>query len=76
MIKYKRQFEVYRIKYGFVHVLGTPKELMEFERSKFVFLFDFDGTLIISDDIFLYLKLYWKSTTLPIHDIFKKFIQV
>lgn len=77
MIKQEKKFEAIGLNSDFVHVLGTPKQLMEFKKSRFAFLFDLDGTLIISDDIYFNI---WKSILKEYNiyltfDIFKNFIQ-
>ena len=59
-----------------VFSLGTPKELEYYKNNTFAFLFDLDGTLVITDDIYF---LVWESIlkryNLILTDvIFKKYI--
>jgi len=60
-----------------VFSLGTPKDVEDFEKNKIAFLFDLDGTLVLTDDIYFnvwfdILKEYNFNLT---KDIFKKYIQ-
>ena len=60
-----------------VFSLGTPKDVEYFEKNKFAFLFDLDGTIVLTDDIYFnvwfdILKEYNFNLT---KDIFKKYIQ-
>lgn len=60
-----------------VFSLGTPKELTNYMEKTHAFLFDLDGTLVISDEIYLDV---WKNIVKEYHiemtmDIFKRYIQ-
>jgi HAD superfamily hydrolase (TIGR01509 family) len=60
-----------------VFSVGTPIELTNYLNSSYAYLFDLDGTLVITDNIYFevwshILKLYGGTLT---HDIFKKYIQ-
>ena len=77
MIQEKKIFEGIELTKDFVHILGTPKQVTEFIESRFAFLFDLDGTLIISDSIYFsvwtqILKNYKVTLT---EEIFKTCIQ-
>ena len=77
MIKSNKQFIGIEINDKNVFSLGTPKELDNFIKNAHFFLFDMDGTLIITDDIYYevwtnILKIYNIDLT---HEIFKKYIQ-
>jgi HAD superfamily hydrolase (TIGR01509 family) len=60
-----------------VFSLGTPKELKNYMENTHAFLFDLDGTLVISDEIYLGV---WKNIVKEYNiemtmDIFKRYIQ-
>ena len=57
MIKY-HDFYGYELEENTVFSLGTPRELQEFIDYSYVFLFDLDGTIVNTDNI--YLKV-WKE---------------
>jgi HAD superfamily hydrolase (TIGR01509 family) len=57
--------------------LGTPKELEYYKKGTFAFLFDLDGTLVLTDEIYFFiwetiLKRYNLNMTT---DIFKRYIE-
>lgn len=71
------KFKGYELDASKVFSLGTPKELTNYMENTHAFLFDLDGTLVISDEI--YLKV-WKNIVKEYHiemtmDIFKQYIQ-
>jgi beta-phosphoglucomutase-like phosphatase (HAD superfamily)/choline kinase len=77
MLKDKLPFSGKELNKNHVFSVGTPKELNEYFNKTHAFLFDLDGTLVISDDIYLevwrnILKDYNIDITM---DIFKKYIQ-
>lgn len=77
MIKNNERFCGIELNPDFVHVLGTPIQVTNFINKTHVFLFDLDGTLITSDEI--YYKI-WGDILIKykIHitkDIFNSYIQ-
>jgi HAD superfamily hydrolase (TIGR01509 family) len=60
-----------------VFSLGTPKELEYYKNNIFAFLFDLDGTLVITDDIYFLVweKILKRYNLILTNDIFKKYIQ-
>jgi len=58
MISDNKYFKAIKLKNEFVFNLGTPLQLNNFINKTFIFLFDLDGTLIITDDIYYDV---WKS---------------
>lgn len=66
----------YELNSSQVFSLGTPSELLDFEKKTYVFLLDLDGTLVITDHI--YLKV-WKQILIKYNisidaDFFMKYI--
>ena len=62
---------------GTVFSVGTPNELTKYLETTHAYLFDLDGTLVITDDIYFevwghILKMYGGDLT---HELFKKYIQ-
>jgi HAD superfamily hydrolase (TIGR01509 family) len=77
MIKNNIRFKGYELNQNNVFSLGTPKELEEYINKTYAFLFDLDGTLVITDDIYFEI---WKSilnnfNIVLTNDIFTNFIQ-
>jgi HAD superfamily hydrolase (TIGR01509 family) len=71
------KFKGHELEASRVISLGTPKELTNYTEKTHAFLFDLDGTLVISDEIYLDV---WKNIVEKYHiemtmDIFKKYIQ-
>lgn len=52
MIKNNEYFIGFELKEEFVNVLGTPNQVNDFIKKTNIFLFDLDGTLIITDEIY------------------------
>jgi HAD superfamily hydrolase (TIGR01509 family) len=52
MIKNNYVFKGYELNENFVFSLGTPIAVKEFIDSRHAFLFDLDGTIVITDDIY------------------------
>ena len=76
MINDNKTFKGIQLKPEHVFNLGTPKQLVEYVDSAYLFLFDLDGTLVLTDDIYFdvwgeILKQYNLTLT---NDIFKKCI--
>jgi len=71
------KFKGHELEASKVFSLGTPRELTLYIEKTHAFLFDLDGTLVISDEIYLNV---WKNIVEKYHiemtmDIFKKYIQ-
>ena len=77
MIQGKKIFEGIELTKEFVHILGTPKQVTEFIESRFAFLFDLDGTLILSDSIYfsVWTQILQDYKITLTEDIFKTCIQ-
>jgi HAD superfamily hydrolase (TIGR01509 family) len=58
MIKDNHKFVGIELNPLYVFNLGTPKQLEEYLNNTFIFLFDLDGTLILTEDIYFYI---WKE---------------
>jgi HAD superfamily hydrolase (TIGR01509 family) len=60
-----------------VFSLGTPKDLEEYINNTYAFLFDLDGTLVITDDIYfnVWRNILYNYNIVLTDEIFKKFIQ-
>jgi len=77
MIKNEITFKAHQLKENDVYSLGTPEAVDNYKSNVYAFLFDLDGTLVITDDI--YFKVWYEIlnryniTLTP--EIFKKFIQ-
>jgi beta-phosphoglucomutase len=52
MIKENHIFKGYELNREQVFSLGTPKELKQYMDNTYAFLFDLDGTLVVTDDIY------------------------
>jgi HAD superfamily hydrolase (TIGR01509 family) len=71
------KFKGHELEASKVFSLGTPRELTLYIEKTHAFLFDLDGTLVISDEIYLNV---WKNIVEKYHiemtmDIFKRYIQ-
>ena len=70
-------FYGYALDANAVFSVGTPNELTAYLQSTYAYLFDLDGTLVVTDEIYFevwqhILKLYGGELT---QEIFKKYIQ-
>lgn len=77
MIKNNLIFESIKLNNGYVFNLGTPEQLNNYIKNTHLFLFDLDGTLVLTDDVyyevwFNILKEYNVELTF---DMFKEYIQ-
>jgi len=77
MVKANIIFKGYELKEQFVFSLGTPLAVKKYIDATYAFLFDLDGTLVITDDIYfdVWYKILIKYNIVLTKDIFKKFIQ-
>jgi len=77
MLKENIVFKGYELNTNKVFSLGTPKELDEFKDRTYAFLFDLDGTLVITDDIYfeIWKKILYNFNIILTDDIFKNYIQ-
>jgi HAD superfamily hydrolase (TIGR01509 family) len=71
------KFKGHELEAAKVFSLGTPRELTNYMEKTHAFFFDLDGTLVISDEIYLDV---WKNIVKDYHiemtmDIFKRYIQ-
>jgi HAD superfamily hydrolase (TIGR01509 family) len=76
-LEQKHKFKGHELETSKVISLGTPRELTNYMEKTHAFLFDLDGTLVISDEIYLNV---WKNIVEKYHiemtmDIFKKYVQ-
>ena len=60
-----------------VFSLGTPKDVNTFINNTYAFLFDLDGTLVITDDIYfnIWYKILYRYNITLTNDMFKTYIQ-
>ncbi len=77
MIRKNEKFEGIQLKNEFVHILGTPLQVKDFENKIHIFNMDLDGTLIISDDIYfsIWYDILIKYNIYLTKDIFNNYIQ-
>lgn len=77
MIKSKILFKGCELKADCVFSLGTPAEIDKYINNTYAFLFDLDGTLIITDDIYfdVWYEILSKYNIVLTEEIFTKFIQ-
>jgi len=77
MIKRNIIFKGHLLNEKNVYSLGTPQAVNNYKENVYAFLFDLDGTLVITDDI--YFKVWYeildKYNIVLTQEIFKKFIQ-
>ena len=52
MIKSKLEFKGYELNEKYVFSLGTPQAVQNYINNSYAFLFDLDGTMVITDDIY------------------------
>jgi beta-phosphoglucomutase-like phosphatase (HAD superfamily) len=77
MIKDKKIFKGIKLNNNYVFNLGTPEQLNKYINNTYLFLFDLDGTLVLSDDVYYdvwktILKKYRIELT---KEIFENYIQ-
>lgn len=77
MLKNDYIFKGKNLNASYVYSLGTPLDLQKYMRNAYSFLFDLDGTLVLTDDI--YLKV-WSDILLEYNiiltqELFNSFIQ-
>jgi len=77
MIKSNILFSSYELKEKCVFSLGTPQALQNYIDNTYAFLFDLDGTLVITDDIYfdVWDNILRKYNITLTNEIFKKNIQ-
>jgi HAD superfamily hydrolase (TIGR01509 family) len=75
MIK-KYDFYGYQLDSSSVFSLGTPRDVNKFISNSFVFLFDLDGTLVNTDDIYfdIWKQILYRYNIVLSFDIFKQYI--
>lgn len=77
MIRSNYIFKGYELTANYVFSLGTPKAVEKYIDNTFAFLFDLDGTLVVTDDIYYDV---WKQILINYNitltkEIFEQFIQ-
>ena len=77
MIKDNKIFEGIELNKDNVYNLGTPKQICDYVNNTYLFLFDLDGTLVVTDDIYFNVwKTILKDYKIELtKDIFEKNIQ-
>jgi len=77
MLNEKHIFKAIELKPQFVYNLGTPKQLEHYILKTYIFLFDLDGTLVLTDDIYFNVwSTILKNFNIDLNDeIFRKYIQ-
>jgi HAD superfamily hydrolase (TIGR01509 family) len=77
MIKSKFIFKGYQLNEERTFSLGTPVAVEKYIENTHLFLFDLDGTLVITDDIYfdVWYTILIKYNVILSMDIFKKYIQ-
>jgi HAD superfamily hydrolase (TIGR01509 family) len=77
MIKTGILFKGYELNANHVFSLGTPKELDNYIRNTALFLFDLDGTMVITDDIYfdVWSKILNTYNIYLTKEIFSQFIE-
>jgi HAD superfamily hydrolase (TIGR01509 family) len=77
MIKKNIMFKGYELKKENVFSLGTPIDVNNYINNTYAFLFDLDGTLVITDDIYfnVWYKILIKYNIVLTKEIFDKYIQ-
>jgi hypothetical protein len=77
MISKKEPFVGIKLNGDNVFSLGTPKELRNYVDNTYMFLFDLDGTLVNTDDIYfeVWFEILNKYSITLTPDIFKMYIQ-
>ena len=77
MIKSNIVFKGYELKETNVFSLGTPEAVQKYINDRYAFLFDLDGTLVITDDIYfdVWYEILFKYNIILTEEIFNSFIQ-
>ena len=77
MLQNNCKFKGYELNSNQVFSLGTPTELTQYMNNTFAFLFDLDGTMVITDNIYfdVWSKILSKYNIKLTNDIFQKYIQ-
>jgi HAD superfamily hydrolase (TIGR01549 family) len=77
MIRTGNLFNGYELQEKCVFSLGTPTAVKKYMDATYAFLFDLDGTLVITDDIYynVWSEILIKYNIVLTPEIFKKFIQ-
>lgn len=77
MIKANIIFKAHELEDKFVFSLGTPQAVNKYIENTYAFLFDLDGTLVVTDDIYfeVWNEILIKYNIVLNQDIFKKYIQ-
>ena len=77
MIKQNILFKGYELKEEYVFSVGTPEALTKYIDNTYAFLFDLDGTLVITDDIYfdVWYEILFEYNIILNKDIYCKYIQ-
>lgn len=77
MIKSKIAFKGFELQESRVFSLGTPLAIDKYVSQTYAFMFDLDGTLVITDDIYydVWYEILLKYNIILTKDIFTKYIQ-
>jgi len=77
MIKMNIPFYGYELDFSLVFSLGTPLDVNKYIDNTYAFLFDLDGTLVITDDIYfnVWREILIKFNIVLTKQIFSQFIQ-
>ena len=77
MIKSKKKFKGYELKEKHVFSLGTPLDVQKYINDTYAFLFDLDGTIVITDDIYfdVWYELLIKYNITLTKELFNNYIQ-
>lgn len=77
MIKSKIPFKGYELADQYVFSLGTPSMVQKYTENTYAFLFDLDGTLVITDDIYfeVWSQILTKFNIVLNDEIYAKYIQ-
>lgn len=77
MIKDEHNFVGIELEWNCVYNLGTPSQLNDYVKNTKLFLFDLDGTLVLTDDIYynVWKRILQNYNIELTDDIFKNYIQ-
>ena len=77
MITHNIMFKGYKLNDKYVFSLGTPVDVEKYINNTFAFLFDLDGTIIITDDIYIdvWYEILIKYNIILTKELFIQFIQ-
>lgn len=77
MIIDKHQFKGYELNNTHIFSLGTPTELKQYMDNTHAFMFDLDGTIVITDEIYfdVWYKILCKYNIQLTQELFHKYIQ-